>query len=191
MNKNELKSLILYEKEKYIMNAGGKKQFILKMVKAHPDYFAWKYLKCLRKTQYYYDYRNNNIFTGLMYLIQCRRKNNLGRRLGIEVGENCAGKGLMIFHTQGVVINGNARLGENCMLHGNNCIGNNGIDKAAPIVGNNVDIGVGAKIIGDIYVADNIKIGAGAVVISSCYEKGATLVGMPAHIVKKHKGAFE
>lgn len=50
----------------------------------------------------------------------------------------------------------------------------------APVIGNNVEIGVGAKIIGDIYIADNIKIGAGAVVTKSFYEEGITLVGIPA-----------
>ena len=56
---------------------------------------------------------------------------------------------------------------------------------AAPVIGNNVDIGVGAKIIGDITIADDVKIGAGAVVTKSCLEKGATLVGIPAKPVKR------
>lgn len=51
--------------------------------------------------------------------------------------------------------------------------------------GDNVEIGVGAKIIGDIYIADGVKIGANAVVVKSCYNKGATLVGIPALEVRK------
>lgn len=54
----------------------------------------------------------------------------------------------------------------------------------APHIGNNVDIGVGAKILGGIEIADDIKIGAGAVVVSSFTTKGATLVGIPAREVK-------
>lgn len=71
-----------------------------------------------------------------------------------------------------------------CQLHGNNCIGNNRKeDERSPHIGNNVEIGVGAKIIGDIYVVDNVKIGANAVVVKSCFTNGATLVGVPAHEV--------
>ena len=57
-----------------------------------------------------------------------------------------------------------------CQLHGDNCIGNNGITLAAPRIGNRVDIGVGAKIIGNIEIADDIVIGAGAVVNKSFKE---------------------
>ena len=49
--------------------------------------------------------------------------------------------------------------------------------------GDRVDIGVGAKIIGDITIADDVKIGAGAVVTKSCLKQGATLVGIPAKIL--------
>ena len=65
-----------------------------------------------------------------------------------------------------------------CQLHGNNCIGNNRKeDERAPHIGNNVEIGVGAKIIGDIYVVDNVKIGANAVVVKSCFTNGAIGLG--------------
>ena len=66
------------------------------------------------------------------------------------------------------------------VLHGDNCIGNNGKDDGCPVIGNNVDIGVGAKIIGNVYIADDCKIGAGAIVVKSCKEKGKTLIGCPA-----------
>lgn len=49
-----------------------------------------------------------------------------------------------------------------------------------PQIGNNVEIGVGAKVIGNITIADNIKIGANAVVTKSFDEEGITLVGIPA-----------
>ena len=48
-----------------------------------------------------------------------------------------------------------------------------------------MEIGVGAKIIGGVTIADNIKIGAGAVVVSSFYEEGVTIGGVPAKIIKK------
>lgn len=56
---------------------------------------------------------------------------------------------------------------------------------ASPTIGNNVYIGPGAKIFGDIQIADGVKIGANAVVNKSCLHKNAILVGVPAHEVVK------
>ena len=49
-----------------------------------------------------------------------------------------------------------------------------------PIIGDNVYIGAGAKIVGDIHIADDVAIGAGAVVVKSIEEKGTTWGGVPA-----------
>ena len=185
MNRKEFKEITAYEKQQYVDLVGGKKQFMLRFIKAHPDYYAWKYVFRLRRVEYYYELRKKNIFHTIKYLIECRKKNKLGRKLGIEMGECCADRGLMIFHTQGIVINGNVRMGQNVRLHGNNCIGNSGLDNKAPVIGNNVDIGVGAKIIGDVEIADDIIIGAGTVVVHSFLTKGVTLVGVPARAIKK------
>lgn len=185
MDWQEYKEITFYEKQQYIDLVGGKKQFLLRIIKAHPDYYAWKYVHQLRRAGYYYELRKKSVFYAIKYLIECRKKNKLGRKLGIEMGECCAKRGLMIFHTHGIVINGNVRMGQNVKLHGNNCIGNSGLDSKAPVIGNNVDIGVGAKIIGDVEIADDIVIGAGAVVVHSFLNKGVTLVGIPAREIKK------
>ncbi|PEQ95240.1 poly-gamma-glutamate biosynthesis protein [Bacillus sp. AFS006103] len=183
MSKSQLKQILDYERELYI-GSKGIEQFIIRGLKAHPDYFAWKYVRRLRTTSYFYSKRKSNLFYSLMYLWNCRKKNKLGRTLGIEINENNFGKGLMIYHTQGIVINGGAVIGENCKLHGNNCIGNNGKNLECPIIGNNVRLGVGAKVIGNVKIANNITIAAGAVVISSFEEEGITIAGVPA---KKRK----
>lgn len=94
---------------------------------------------------------------------------------------------MQICHYGSVIINCNARIGENCKIHGQVCIGNDGITNTAPIIGNNVDIGVGAKVIGNVIIADNVRIGAGAIVTKSCEEKGATLVGIPASPIHTEK----
>lgn len=60
-----------------------------------------------------------------------------------------------------------------------------GNDLKVPVIGNNVRLGTGAKVLGDVYIADGVQIGAGAVVLDSCYEKGALLVGIPARVHKK------
>ena len=109
--------------------------------------------------------------------------------MGITIPRNVFSTGLLIWHYGNIVVNNNAKVGKNCELHGDNCIGNKGYgsDGKAPIIGDNVDIGVGAKIIGDIKIANNVKIAAGAVVIDSCEEENVILAGVPAKIIRHGK----
>ena len=166
--------VIAYEKHLYFPT---KKDYLVSLVTHEDTYLIWKYLYFLRReeaaanklTEYYWR----------------RRKNDLGAKLGIIIYAGCCGKGLRIWHYGSTIISGDAKLGENCTFHGQACIGNDGTGTAAPVIGNNVDIGVGAKIIGDVTIADNVKIGAGAVVTKSCLEDGATLAGIPAKPLKK------
>lgn len=93
----------------------------------------------------------------------------------------------MIYHTNGIVVNGDARIGKNCKLHGSNVIGNMGTDLGVPTIGDNVRLGAGAKVLGNVRIADNVKIGAGAVVLHDCLEEGALLIGIPAEIHRSNK----
>ena len=120
-----------------------------------------------------------------MYPICRHRRNRLGLKLGIEMVEGSFAPGLIIHHSGNIVVNGWARIGKDCQLHGDNCIGNNGKSLKAPRLGNRIDIGVGAKSIGDIELADDIVIGAGAVVNKSFLTPGITIGGIPAQELKK------
>lgn len=77
------------------------------------------------------------------------------------------------------MINGNAQIGKNCRMVGNICVGNQKKGEGAPKIGDNVLIGVGASIIGNISIPSGVQIGAGAVVTKSCKEN-EILVGVPA-----------
>ncbi len=143
----------------------------------------FKYLKTLRKAEYHYNNRKN-IFHKLLYFFCRVRKNVLGRSLGIEMWENSIDSGVKIWHAGNIVINGKSRIGKNCILHGNNCIGNSGLDSKCPRLGDNVRLGFGASVIGDVEIANNVTIAAGAVVIDSCLQENAVLAGVPAKCVK-------
>lgn len=121
-----------------------------------------------------------HVFNKVMEFIYSRRKNKLGNTLGFYINLNTLGAGTIIYHHGLIIINSDAVVGCGCKLHGNNCIGNDGVSLKAPHIGNNVEIGFGASIIGDVTIADDVKIGAGAVVVKSCLKKGACLVGVPA-----------
>lgn len=149
----------------------------------YPTSMLKKYLYYLRKQEYYVNNAQGDRLKGIIGLYYERKKNKLGNKLGIEIGPNCFGKGLSIWHIGSIIINPATRIGDNCTLHGNNCIGNNGKDRAVPRIGNNVDIGYGAVIIGDIDIADNVTIGANSVINKSILIPGSVVVGVPGRIV--------
>ena len=93
------------------------------------------------------------------------------------------GKGLAIVHYGSIVINEAAVIGENCRVHECVCIGaTNGNDRAA-VIGNNVFIASGAKIIGDVHIANDVAIGANAVVVKDIDLEGTTWGGIPAKLI--------
>lgn len=94
------------------------------------------------------------------------------------------GKGVVIYHGGPVVINATARLGENISLRPGVVIGGDYQGIGAPILGNNIEVGVGAKILGAIELGNNTKIGANAVVIRS-FPHNSVLVGVPARNISK------
>lgn len=161
------------------------KENVVEYAAAYPSRTLRKFLHLLRKQEYYLNTANGSKWKGFLAVYYEGRKNRLGSRLGIEIGPNCFGKGLNLYHGGSIIINPAARIGENCSLHGANCIGNNGLAPETPILGNDVDVGYGAVIIGNVTVADRVKIGANAVVNRSITEPGCTVAGVPARIVKR------
>ena len=184
--KEQLKKCLAKEKKLYIPSASIYRK-IKNYLLGGPDIIRWRYIKVYRKLEYYYNNRNKGIFHSIKNLYYARKFNKLGFKLGIELERDVFDEGLMIYHSFGIVVNGDAKVGKNCMLHGANVIGNMGNDLKAPVIGDNVRLGTGAKVLGDVYIADDVQIGAGAIVLNSCYEKGALLIGIPAKIYKRQK----
>lgn len=178
-SRSELKKWLKIEKKLYI--GDGLTNYVKKQLLYDHDYAIWKFVRALRICEYHCNTNHK-----LRYVLWQNYKNHIGQGLGITAWHNTIGIGVRIWHYGSVIINGHSIIGSGCQFHGNNCVGNNGMnDEGAPHIGDNVEIGVGAKIIGDIYIADDVKIGANAVVVKSCMTKGATIVGIPAHEVKK------
>ncbi len=93
------------------------------------------------------------------------------------------GPGFVIVHSHGVVINGKVRGGANVHLEHEVTIGDNGAG-ACPVLGNNVYLGAGAKVIGPVSVGDGARVGANAVVVRDV-EAETTVVGVPARPVRR------
>ncbi|WP_291322254.1 serine acetyltransferase [Desulfonatronospira sp.] len=95
------------------------------------------------------------------------------------------GRNFRIDHFGNIIISGYASFGDDCVVRNGVTVGiKNVLEKKAPRIGNNVDIGAGAKILGDITIGNNVFIGANAVVISDIPDD-CIAVGVPAKI--KHK----
>lgn len=108
------------------------------------------------------------------------------RKSGIEIHPGATiGKRLFIDHGTGVVIGETAVIGDDVVMFHGVTLGGTGKEKGKrhPTVGNNVFIGSGAKILGNIKIGNNSKIGANAVVLKNV-KSNVTVVGVPAKEVK-------
>lgn len=102
----------------------------------------------------------------------------------VEIGRN-----FVIDHFGGIIISGYAKFGDNCRIRNGVCIGLSRVsDPCAPVIGNNVDIGCGAKLLGRITVGNNVLIGANSVVTRDV-PANSIAVGVPAVIRPRSKAA--
>jgi serine O-acetyltransferase len=97
----------------------------------------------------------------------------------VEIGRN-----FVIDHFGGIVISGYAKFGDNCRIRNGVVVGLQRVDEpTAPVIGDNVEIGAGAKVLGAIKVGNNVVIGANAVVIrdvpDNCVAAGVPAVNKP------------
>ncbi len=139
----------------------------------------WKFQILLRKCEH-----SKNCKSGLLnkiyfyYLKLLFKRSSI--KLGFTIPLNVFGPGLSIAHYGTIVVNENAKIGKNCRIHEGVTIGATGGNPKAAQIGDNVFIGSGAKIIGDITIGNNISIGANSVVVKDCTENSVTLAGIPA-----------
>lgn len=106
---------------------------------------------------------------------------------GVEIHPGAKiGPGFFIDHGMGVVIGETSEIGENVTLYQGVTLGGTGTErgKRHPTLGNNVVVGAGAKILGNIRIGHHVKVGAGSVVVHPVPDH-CTVVGVPAEIVRK------
>lgn len=100
---------------------------------------------------------------------------------GVELGNDITlGEGVYFIHSLGTVVGGNAIVGDRVRFLGNNTVGT-ARDNGYPIIGNDVEVGCGARILGPVRIGDGAVIGANAVVLKDV-PAGAVAVGIPARI---------
>jgi len=133
-------------------------------------------------------YRIAHAFYALKLFFPARLLSQIARFFtGIEIHPGAKiGKRFFIDHGLGVVIGETAVIGDDVLLYQGSTLGGTGIVKGKrhPTLGNNVVIGAGAKVLGNIAIGDNSYIGANAVVIKDV-PPNSTVVGVPGRITKQ------
>lgn len=142
----------------------------------------------LRHLEYYINSRKKGLLVTLRKLFYTRRLLKLRLLTGMNIEPNTIGPGVYIPYGN-VVMTPLAKVGSDCTIESGVTLGiTNGIYQG-PQVGNRVFIGTGAKIIGQIVIADGVCIGANAVVVKSVLEENVTVAGVPAKKVSNHGSA--
>ncbi|WP_313189185.1 hypothetical protein [Sphingobacterium sp.] len=177
-----------YTKSQYIKGdrmyypARFSRESIIDWILCSERYLLRSYVVALRSEEYYTFLQPNK----LLKFYYTRKKNKLGSKLGFFIPAGCFGLGLHLAHYGSIIINPKARIGENCTIHGNCCIGNTGSDdNGLPVIGDFVDFGQGCQVLGDIKISNHVKIGAGSIVLNSILEEGVSVVGIPGRVIVK------
>ncbi|MEE1865988.1 serine O-acetyltransferase [Pseudomonas auratipiscis] len=105
---------------------------------------------------------------------------------GVELPcEAVIGRNFVIDHFGGIIISGYAQFGDDCRIRNGVVVGLKNVNEpTAPVFGNNVDIGAGAKVLGNIRIGNNVVIGSNAVVLIDVPDNSLA-VGVPATIKSK------
>jgi serine O-acetyltransferase len=142
---------------------------------------VWRFQRRLRQVEFWMNCRTAIWWKPCYWYLRWRFK-QASCQCGFTIPPNVFGPGLSIAHRGTIVVNDDARVGANCRLHVCVNIGTSADRRltGSPRIGNNVYIGPGAKIFGDVEIADDVVIGANSVVNKSFLAKGITVAGVPA-----------
>ena len=181
MTKKELKYLIYTDVVRSIGEYN--KKHLLKVIISDKNP-GLKYCVIFRLCKYYEE-NNSKIINKFIKKFLVNKLRKLQIKYGIEIYHKTDIKeGLLINHFGGIVFHSNAKIGKNFTVLQDVTIGNNlfkSRDEVA-IIGDNVTVGAGAKIIGNINIGNNVTIGANAVVTKDIPD-GAIVAGNPARII--------
>lgn len=152
--------------------------YLLKLLYGNVNACAFRYLKSLRKYEYYTNIHNPLRF---WYRYYNRR---LGLKYNLAMPINAIGYGLYLPHIEGGVILNCKSIGNYCEINSGVVVGKGHDNTELPIIGNNVRLTVGCKVIGKIKVGDNVIVAPNSVVIKHVPDN-CVVSGVPAKIIKQ------
>ena len=145
------------------------------------QFIIWKYIKSLRRLELCFN--SKSLVWKLLLPIVLLRNRGLSRRTGFQIPINVIGEGLCIYHYGTIIINQDSCIGQNCIIRPGIVIGHKGSGEPSPIIGDNVIINSGARIIGGIRIGDDVIIAPNAVVTHDI-PSHCIVAGVPARIIK-------
>lgn len=168
-------SLIFFSRDKQILEDCKKYSIMLYGENRSLGYILQKLPEM--RNLFYYRYKKNKMFCSLLKLVAKDMQSFIIRdnmRLG---------KTPMFFHPIATILNAES-IGDNFICRNSCTIGNKNNDNAKrPIVGNNVEIGANAVVLGPISIGDNVIVGAGSVVVKDV-PSNCVVAGNPAKIIR-------
>lgn len=166
----------LYDDAKNILKKDPAARNILTVILLYPGFHVLVWHKI-----------NHFLYKKHLYFIS-RLLSQLARFLtGIEIHPGAViGRRLFIDHGMGIVIGETSIIGDDCTIYHGVTLGGTGKEKKKrhPTLKNNIIVGCGAKVLGNIVISDNVKIGANSVVLKDIPEN-STVVGIPGVVKNK------
>ncbi|MBP3871355.1 MAG: hypothetical protein J6E46_10315 [Faecalicoccus sp.] len=140
---------------------------------------GFKFVFWLRITRYFYE-KNKIIFIISRLILK-----HYSYKYSFDISYKAdIGKGLQIAHIGYIIVTSNTVIGENCRLRPGVVFGKVlSRESTGAVVGNNVEFGVGSKIIGDVHIGNNVIIGANAVVVKDI-PNNAVVAGIPGRVIR-------
>ena len=158
--------------------------------KARPSLIGdrlWKFQILYRKAEYHYNNREK-LWHKLAYMFTYWRFRRRRDRLCSELPLNVFAEGLVIWHGQNIIVNEHARVGRNFSISAGCCIGH--VNGQTPVIGDNVEMTLGSRVLGGVTIANDVTIGAGALVLKDVDTPYTTWGGLPAKCISQKKNAY-
>lgn len=180
-NKEQLKEYLKADLSVAHVPLNPIKRYLL-MLHGNEQCHTFRYVKCLRKMEYYMNTGNK-----LLYHLYYLRLSRMGLRYNLRVEYNAIGKGLSIIHLAGgggCILNCN-KMGEYCVVQAGVVLGSVRDGEHRPYVGDHVCFGLGSKVYGLVHIGNCVHILPNAVVTKDVPDN-CIVGGVPAKIIRKY-----
>ena len=165
------------------MRVNVRSNFIVVLISIVQHYNHKKYWK---RRYYVLDLKKRNLFKKywfLLYIKRCDAYNNASFGTNINYGAFFKSPPILPHHLNGIIVSPNSKIGDNCIIFQQVTLAQDD-DGFAPSIGDNVLIGAGAKIIGNVKIGNNVKIGSNCIVVEDIPDNATVVMNKPRIICK-------